>query len=252
MVFGIGCAAMAVSLVLVLAGVPAHLFYDMNGPGEKNRVSSHDPMKMTRSIDRNMKYIEHQMGHDKGQYNGHLDAVNTAEDAIPGMATAVDEMTASVDSIDQQLTGVANTTDQMARDMTAMAATSRHSAQTMGSLRTSVGTLSTSMGSLYTETLELTKRMGAIQLKAAAIARTRTSLALRNTRELNGVLPDGVPTPTTSLDAATIGIGGGIEGDAAATPDAAVAGAGAADAPATPAAGAQPGPAAAPLPGGVQ
>jgi hypothetical protein len=236
-VFGVGCVAMLIALVLVLAGVPAHLFYDANGSGKRNKNTSHDMLAMSRSIDQNMKYMVGNMGHEPDHYNGHLDAVDTSEHQIAGMVAAVNAMTSNVESIDSELSGVARTTYKMGDDMEAMLRTSNRSAATMGSLGGNVSELSSMMASLYGVSEQLASRMGTIQGKADRIAKHRTSVALASTKALNAVLPDEVPDAETSLDPGTMGVGGGADGVDAAADDA-------------PAPGAQP--AAAVIPGAVQ
>lgn len=198
-VLAAGAVAMAVALALVVANVPGSMFYDRHGPGKRNRNTSHDPMQMSRSIDLNMKYIQQKTGYDPDEYNGYLSSVNHSEDAIPGMSQAVVDMTAGVASIESGLSGVYKTTVQMREDMDAMLATSEHSGATMQTLDGSIGGLSGSMGDLLAQTRLLTTAMSGIEGKAAGIANKRTSIALRQAKELNGVLPDKVPPPTTSL-----------------------------------------------------
>ena len=112
-----GAAAMAIALMLVLAGVPAKLFYDIDGEGRVNKNTSHDPLAMSRSIDLNMKYIKKNAGYDEGQYNGLLSSINKSEDAVPALAQADVAMSASLEKIDTGLTEVLATTEAMRVDM---------------------------------------------------------------------------------------------------------------------------------------
>ena len=198
-VLGGGCLAMFVALLLVIAGVPASMFYDPNGKGERNRNTSHDPLKMSQSIDKNMKYVSENTGYKPNEYNGYLTSVADSEKAVPTMAEAVGEMTASVEQIDTGLTGVLDTTIRMQGDMEAMATTSANSATTMGALNGDIGELSGAMNDMYNATLQLTTAMGGIEKKAAAIAVNGTKAALKTTRELNAALPATIPAPKTSL-----------------------------------------------------
>lgn len=209
-VVAIGCLAMFVALLLTLGGVPAKLFYDAASAGERNRNTSHDMMKMSSSIDRNMKYIRERTAYEPDAYNGLLRSIRTSEQVVPQMAQSVGALTDTVTKIDSSLTQVQATTGQMAEGMTAMAATSAQSAQTMGALQSGVGEISGAMGQLLATTRVLTGNMDAVQAKAHGIATNRTARALQNARELNGVLPAEVPKPTTSLDPGTPAAGGGV------------------------------------------
>lgn len=197
--FAAGCVAMLVSMALVLAGVPATMFYDIDAKGERNRNHSRDPLKMSQSIDGNMKWIKENSGYEANQYNGLLSSISHSENAVPQMAHAVSSMTAGVDSIDDGLSDVRDTTVQMRADMEAMAKISGSSAGTMGSIGSDINLMAGSMGELFEATKRLTIAMAGIEKKAAGIAGGRTNKALAQTRTLNRSLPDKMPPPTTTM-----------------------------------------------------
>jgi len=198
MVFGAGVAAMVIALCLVLAGIPAKLFYDADEAGRVNKNTSHDMLKMSKSIDANMKYIKENSGYGPNQYNGYLTSISHSENAVPEMAQAVTDMTADVDKMDESLAAVAKTTEAMQGDMEAMASVSGSSASTMTGLQGDVSGMGASMKSLFDATKNLTDKMTAIEQQAKGIADKGTSKALKGARELNSALPDKVPAPNTS------------------------------------------------------
>lgn len=197
MIFGAGCAAMLISLAMVLGGVPAKLFYDADASGRVNKNTSHDMLKMSQSIDNNMKYIKENSGYGPNQYNGYLTSISHSENAVPVMAQSVTDMTVDVDKMDDSLAAVAKTTVTMQGDMQAMADVSGSSASTMSGLQGDVSGMGASMKSLFDATKNLTDKMAGIEAKAKGIADHGTSKALKGTKELNDALPDKVPAPQT-------------------------------------------------------
>lgn len=224
-VFAAGMAICALALLATIAGVPASMSYDVNGPANRNEPTGSDPLGLSASIDGNMKWLDEQTNDRPGHYVGLINSIDANESAIAVMSNAVLAMDASVKNIDAQLAGVANVTSQMQRNMVAMAATSAVSAQRMTSLQSDIGMLSSTMAQLAASTARLTSSMSAIELAAAKIAGKRMAAALSNTQQLNRVLPDGVPAPTTDIPAAhgagtAAGVGGGINAAPAATDNA--------------------------------
>lgn len=198
LLFTTGMAICAVALLATVAGVPGKMGYDIDGAPNRNEPSSMDPLKLTQSIDGNMKWIAQQSGDGKGGYVGYIQSVNRSEAAIPAMMTALIAMDASVRAIDTGLAGMGAATTTMGDDIAAMGATSAASGETMRALGSDIGFLSRSMVELAGATEQLTARMAAIERKAAGIADGGTSEALRNTEALGASLPDGIPVPVTT------------------------------------------------------
>lgn len=184
-----------VALLATLAGVPASLGYDPDGPATRNKPNTSDPLKLTQSLDGNMKWIADSSGDGEGEYLGLIKSINRSEAAIPAMMAAMASMDASVKAIDAGLGGVYDTTIAMRDDMRAMAEVSGASAATMDSLGDDIGFLSASMLSLAGTTEELTSRMAGVERKASGIARNHMGTALDSARDLNATLPDDVPAP---------------------------------------------------------
>lgn len=198
-VLTVGCTAMFTALVLVIAGVPARIGYDVDGPPNRNVNHSHDMLKMSQSIDGNMKYIKQRTGHGEDEYNGLQTSINGSEDAIEPLSSGVANLTTAVKSIDSRMTSVQSTTRSMTGDMEEMATISAQSADTMDALGSNVDSIASSMGQLSTATRSLTDSMGGIERAAKKIADTHTSKALAITRDLNHVMPASVPAPQTTF-----------------------------------------------------
>lgn len=196
---GLSGAAMALALVLVLLGVPARLGYDVDGPARKNSYDGHDPLKTMQSIDGNLKYVVEQTGDEPTQLNGRFTSIDRSEDGIAPLASTVKQMTASIVSIERQLSAVSSTTGTMHGEMDAMASDSASAAATMDSLGSNISALSGKMGGLYDATARLVASLAEIEAKAQGIADRRTSVAATTTHQLNGVLPDHVPPPRTDI-----------------------------------------------------
>jgi hypothetical protein len=193
-----GGLAMAVALVLVLAGVPARLLYDADGPGKLTEPTA-NPASLTTSIDQNMKYLVDATGYEKGQYNYFLNNVNKSEEGLPAMAERLEAMNATVAEMDSSLGRVLVITQAMTADMQAMSAGAGRSAKTMQQLEADIGTLTGTMAEMYLSTQALVDAMARIEAKAKGIG-GQTGKARDLTRELSGALPNEVPTPQTSLD----------------------------------------------------
>lgn len=195
--FGAGMVICAVALLATIAGVPASMGYDVDAPGKRVKPTSNDPLKISQAIDSNMKWLVEHSNDKPGNYVGLIESINRNELAIGGMVQALLTMNASVQAIDQGLGELGGATATMGADIDAMAATSRASGDTMQSLGGDIGFLSRSMVDLANATEELTERMGAIEQQAGSIAASGTSAALKNTKDLNASLPEGVPVPLT-------------------------------------------------------
>ena len=185
-------------LIATIAGVPARLWYDVDGSPSRNKPDSNDPMAMTRSLDQNMKWIDENSGDAKGGYVGYIKSINRNEAAIVVMVQALVTMDRSVKAIDAGLGVLNETTSAIEDDLDEMNAASAASAATMSELSTDIGFLSESMLGLASSTQQLTKRMAAIEKKAGGISENGTSAALANTKALNASLPSEVPVPTTT------------------------------------------------------
>ncbi|MCW2927933.1 MAG: hypothetical protein JWM86_1901 [Thermoleophilia bacterium] len=192
-----GLAICVVGLLATIAGVPGKLGYDVDGAPNRNKPDSMDPLKISQSLDGNMKWIAENSSDDPTSYVGYIKSINRSEAAIPAMVSALVTMNASVEAIDSGLGNVGATTTEMKEQIAALGAVSARSADTMESLNTDIGFLSGSMLGLAGSTQELTKRMAAIEAKAGSIAKGGTSAALANTKALNASLPGEVPIPTT-------------------------------------------------------
>lgn len=225
-VFGAGMVICALAVIATIAGVPGRMGYDVDGQPNRNKPDSMDPLKVSQSIDGNMKWINESSSDAEGAYVGYIKSINRNEAAIPLMVQALASMDASVRAIDEGLAGLGEATTKMGDDIDAMAATSAASGATMQSLGDDIGFLSKSMVELASATEELTERMAAIERKAGTIASSGTSEALKNTKDLNASLPEGVPVPLTTdgepYDVAMqrlAGVHGGGAGAAAANVD---------------------------------
>jgi hypothetical protein len=221
LVFVTGLVVCAVSLVATIAGVPARLAYDIDGPPNRNKPTTSEPLAVARSIDGNMKWIAVNTSDAPGSYVGSIKSINRNEAAIGAMVGALTTMNASVQAIDAGLAGMSDATTTMGADIDAMSATSAASGATMSALGADLGYISSSMVELAGATKELTERMAQIERKAGGIAAGGTSAALENTQALNASLPEGVPVPTTTdgepLDQAMqrLASGGGAGGGVA-------------------------------------
>lgn len=226
LLFVAGMAICAIGLLATIAGVPGRLGYDVDGAPDRNKPSSNDPLKLSQSLDGNMKWIAQSSSDADGAYVGYIKSINRSEAAIPAMVQALVAMDASVRAIDAGLADVGATTTAMREDLAAMAEVSGASAGTMGSLGDDIGFLSSSMLQLADSTQELTERMAAIEQQAGSIAANGTASALKNTKDLNASLPDEVPAPITSdgrpLDQAMAALaeGGGTAVEVAPAPNA--------------------------------
>jgi hypothetical protein len=198
LVFVVGLAVCAISLVVTIAGVPARIGYDVDGPPNRNKPTTSEPLAVARSIDGNMKWIAVSTSDGPGNYVGSIKSVNRNVASVGAMATALMAMNASVQAIDTGLAGLSAATTTMSADIDAMSSTSTASGATMSALGPDLGYISSSMVELADATKELTTRMAQIERKAGDIARGGTSEALSNTKALNASLPDGVPVPTTT------------------------------------------------------
>lgn len=210
--FAVGMAICGIALLATIAGVPASMSYDANGPSNRNKPTHSDPLGLSASIDGNMKWLDEMTNDKPGHYVGLINSIDASESAIGIMAGAVLAMDESVKNIDSQLQGVANVTTQMQHDMVDMAATSALSAKRMNSLGSDIGMLSSTMAQLAASTARLTTSMSGIEKAAATIAGQRMAAALANTKALSTVLPDGIPAPTTDIPmpAGAAGVGGGV------------------------------------------
>ncbi len=213
-----GAAVLAACLMAVAIGLPQKLWYDADAPGKRNKNTSHDMLMMSRSIEKNIKYIRASSGNQPGQYNAWLTSIDKGEDAIPALNTAINDMGGGVADIDTGLKGVSATTAAMAADMEAMLGVTQNSASTMNSLTGDVDGLAASMSALLAATETLTRSMAGIETKAGKLGSTRTNKALASTRELNDVLPDTVPEASTGVLPTGAAGGGGNAGGATAAP----------------------------------
>lgn len=208
----VGTVAMAVALVLVIAGVPGSMFYDQQSGAKRTAPpSKFDMLGTTASIDANMKYIKQWTSHHPEAYNGRQNSINKSEDAIPPMAAQVEDLYGSVVAMEAGLAAMRDTTLGMKTDMEAMAKVSEKSAATERAMVVSVFGLGKAMGEMYAATQQLTQAMGEIEKKAGNIAENRTSVALKKTEELNGAMPDKVPVPVTSLKPDNLVAAGGMQ-----------------------------------------
>lgn len=202
MVAAFGCIAMLVALLLVITGVPAKLFYDQDAKGSRAEIpAGPNVTAISAALDENIKYIRDGTDSDPTDYNGILSQVNHNSRSVPALAKSVNELNTSAASIDRSLTSVHKTTVQMRKDMQAMAATSRASAATIVSVNGQIVELKGAMGKLYKASQQLTNLLGSIGADAAKIRTERILPVKAETRSLNGVLPEHVPAPITSLDA---------------------------------------------------
>jgi methyl-accepting chemotaxis protein len=190
---------MLFALVLVIAGVPAKLFYDANAAGKPTKPTG-NPMSWTSSIDQNMRYLVKATSYGEGTYNGYISNVNDSEEGLPAIAQQLDDMSGSVAEMDASLGQVLRITQAMTKDMKAMAAGSRRSAATMQGLQSDVEALSGTMAELYLSSDRLTKAMANISARADRIATERTGPARRQTSQMNSYLPENVPAAATTLD----------------------------------------------------
>jgi hypothetical protein len=218
-----GIAVCAVALLATVAGIPARLAYDVDGPADRNKPSSMDPAKIQQSLDGNMKWIDENSSDAEGSYVGLIKSINRNEAAIPAMASALVQMNASVEAIDKGLGALGESTTKMGDDIDAMATTSAASAATMTGLGSDIGFLSRTMVELADATGVLSAKMAGIEQKAGGIADGGTSAALGSAKDLNAALPDGIPAARTTdgEDYATAmkrlaeGVEGGGAGEAA-------------------------------------
>lgn len=202
-----GMVICVLGLLATIAGVPGSMGYDVDGAPRRNKPHTKDPLKLSQSLDANMKWIDQSSADTPDGYVGFIKSINRNEGAIGPMVSAVMSMNQSVIAIDEQIGGVKATTIQMRKDMQAMAKVSGASATKMEGLGEDIGFLSKSMLGLADATKELTTKMGAIETKAGKIASGGTSTALASTRELNRTLPEGVPAPVLEPEGAA---GGGV------------------------------------------
>jgi methyl-accepting chemotaxis protein len=192
LVLVVGAMAMAGALVLVVAGVPASM-YDADGAPNRNQNHSHDMLKMSQSIDGNMKYLVDKTGDDPGEYNGAQTSINNSEDYIASLSNAVGKLTGTVEGIDTSLNSVLGTTRQMGKGMQQMGTISSTSAATMGTLDANVSVIAASMNNLSTSTVTLADSVDGVEKGARNIANTRTGKARTIAKKLNATLPNGVP-----------------------------------------------------------
>lgn len=200
-----GGVAMFVALLAVVLDLPATAFYDRSAPGERVLYEGHDPMRMSNAIDANMKYIREATDDEAGHYNALLTSINDSEEPLPLMADGMKGMTASVESIDRGLGKVLSATRRMGVDMSVMAATSASSGRTMVQMEQDLSALSAMIEDLYGESAELDAALRRIERQAHAIGRDGTGAAAQSARDLNAVLPDGIPPARTTLDAPAAG-----------------------------------------------
>src|SRR5690606_5727815 len=151
-----GMVVCALGLLATIAGIPGKAGYDVDGAPKRNEPSSNDPLKLSQSLDGNMKWISANSSDAQGAYVGYIKSINRSEAAIPAMVQALVAMDASVKAIDTGLANVGTTTKAMGADMTAMAEVSAASGETMGALGDDIGFLSRSMLQLAGSTQELT------------------------------------------------------------------------------------------------
>lgn len=190
-----GMAVCCLGLFATIAGVPGRMGYDADGAPNRNKPDSSDPMKVSASLDGNMKWIDEASSERKGGYVSYIQSINESEAVIAPMVAALGQMDASVKAIDAGLGDVGATTRAMRANMAAMAEVSAASAETMEALGSDIGFLSGSMLELAGSTQELTERMARIERAAGSIATGGTAVARGHAEDLNEALPDEVPAP---------------------------------------------------------
>lgn len=223
LVFLLGMTVCLAGLLATLAGAPAHMGYDGDSAGARNNPTSSDPMALTKSLDANMKWIDHASSDAKGSYVYYIKSINRSEAAIPALVQALAAMDASVRSMDAGMTQIGANAKAMRADMEAMTKVSGESAASMTALGGDIGFLSRSMLDLADSTKQLTTRMAAIEKKAGAIAAGGTATALKSTRSLNASMPSSVPAPIMSdgKPMPAPATGGGVDAPADAATEAA-------------------------------
>ncbi|MCW2950083.1 MAG: hypothetical protein JWN41_1096 [Thermoleophilia bacterium] len=192
----VGLAACGLATVAAIAGIPAHLGYDVDGAAHRNDPTHTSALGLTASLDGNMKWIDAASADTPSTYVGYIRSINRSEGSIAGMTTALAGMAASVDAIDAGLTSLSATTAQMNRDMASMSADTTAAASSMNTLAGGVGNLSASMVELSAAAVSLTQHMAAVQHDAHDIATNGIRQAKSATAELNAVLPNGIPRAT--------------------------------------------------------
>jgi len=190
-----GMAVCSLGLLATIAGVPARMGYDADGAPNRNKPSSNDPMKVSASLDGNMKWIDEASSERAGGYVSYIQSINRSEGVIAPMVAALGQMDASVKAIDAGLGEVGATTRAMRANMAAMAEVSAASSDTMQALGEDIGFLSGSMLELAGSTQELTEKMARIERQARAIATGGTAVARGHAADLNAALPPEVPAP---------------------------------------------------------
>jgi uncharacterized protein YoxC len=194
-VFTGGMIVLFGALILSLAGVPGSIGYHGDAAGKRNKPTSSNPLAVQNSMDSNLRWMAEHSNDEPGHYVGEIKSINQSETAIPAMVEGLTAMNASVLTIDSKLREVLATTNGVSKDMGGMLGTSQHSAATMASLGSDVDQLGAAMAQLGAATQVLTESMAGIQMSAEAIAAKGTSAALKSAADMNGALPDHVPSP---------------------------------------------------------
>lgn len=198
-VFVAGMAAMALSLAAVALGIPAKLGYSASTGGQVDTYDGYDPMKLSASIDSNIKYLDRITGDGAG---GNVSLLRTTRDnlaPVDTLAKKVAAMGADVKAIDAGLGGMLATTQALRSDMQGMLEVSRSSGATMGSLAGDVEAMSAAMSAMYAAAGKLTTAMASVEAGSKRIANSGTSTARESAAELNGLLPEEVPPARTDL-----------------------------------------------------
>lgn len=191
-----GLAVCGIATIATIAGLPAAIGYDVDGPAHRNDPTNVGVAGLSTSIDGNMKWVDEASSDSKGNYVGYIKSIDRSEESIAGMVDALAGMAASVNAIDAGLTSLASTTEQMNADMAAMNADTEGAARSMDALGTGVGGLSASMIELSTAAQQLAKRMAGLERGAGDIAKNGIVKARSATAEMNAALPNGVPAAT--------------------------------------------------------
>lgn len=194
-IFIAGSIACTIALAAAVAGIPGRLAYDADGPGERVKPTSSNPLAVQAALDRNMKWIDEASSDEPDAYVGHIKSVNENELAIAATAEAIVAMEQAVRTISSGMGDVNATTEAMRASMEHMAQVSDSSAATMSQLDGDIGFLARSMQELASSTGEIVQRMSSVERQADAIAAKGTAAALATTRELNQSLPPEVPEP---------------------------------------------------------
>jgi methyl-accepting chemotaxis protein len=198
-VYLVGVAAMATAIVLVVAGVPARTFYDVDGPGRQNETTSSDMLTLSRSIDENIKYLESATGDGKDEYNGLESSILARLEPLPRIAASSERLSKSVRKMEHSMASMQEKSAAMHTSMAALGTTSSDSAKTFEEITAEIGALAESMSAMLAASRELVDSMEAVEADVRRIAKTRTPEARRITAQINAALPPGVPAANTSV-----------------------------------------------------